>query len=1065
MPAPEPAAVQPSQVQRRERPAGDILPGEDFNQRATWEEILTDWKRGQVVGDRQHWTRPGKAHGTSATTTADVLCCYSSSAGLPQFTGPGCKNALSKFATYAHLHHGGNFAAAARDLWTRGYGSRAQDDDHDGGLPAAPPEPRPEPTGPCRSLDDWRQEAAGRRVAAVGQPGLHLDRSPTGSGKTFATVEALRRASSFLVVMPTHANVVEAVQEMRSRGVDVVAYPEATADNCQQFDAFRQVQSLGLVAGAALCPSCDFKTTCAYRAAVKAAEKSPGRACTGERLRRSSKPAEGVQVVVVDEMPEAVLAPTLTVTVGELNAVDHLAHGIRNYWHSSANPDQKSFARAMQAVVAAIHAACMDITTAGTRRVDVDLEMYAAGWGGKVPGNWQRLLLESIHQVGVGKDLNPDALTLVTRAATGELTSLEIVTDLTRRGRLVHFVVGSWRPTLPADAAVVMLDATAVPEDVAAAIGRPVVDCTPNGHLPLAQPVVQIPDDISRSTAPSTVAGHIEAFLAAHPEVQRLGIIGHKPHLQALMVEGLLAGAARERVAKSCWFGQGPDRGSNTWHVECDHLLVLGTPRANPGDYRRWLVQHGLHDAAGRPDGDWGPRDWEAVAVDGQTTVVNGMGYRDPDWHRAFVAVCRSTLHQSVGRGRSILPEGIPVTVLTAEPTPYPVAPSLATQPAAVRDTVDIIRQMGTTGAPAPGLLECAKNPIGNTYRENCASGPWRTRDCIRAICAAAGIDRRAATVRLADCKAAGLLVSPRKGWWGLPGSSDPPATDAQQTARQAPVVSVPPAATTVVPPAPVADQGCPRAAPALVVPPVQAVVISTAAPPCQPTVVDVAAGSTPDTTTATCTSTVPPTAGSLVDDLVELVEERAAILEFDGGHDRETADRLAREMVLGRDAAAPESMPADDIVVGVDHAGLAARSNPYVRQVLERFPGTVRLIDDRDDPFAGRRRRDQPPRPGTCRCGHDDWVQVPIHGGRSTRVDCRHCDRFGWFAVWYGRRMPGPGDAGPDAALSLNGGAMPTPCAARTGPGTTTSAVALAANIPGPESLSFAPVTAVPSC
>jgi hypothetical protein len=42
--------------------------------------------------------------------------------------------------------------------------------------------------------------------------------------------------------------------------------------------------------------------------------------------------------------------------------------------------------------------------------------------------------------------------------------------------------------------------------------------------------------------------------------------------------------------------------------------------------------------------------------------------------------------------------------------------------------------------------------------------------------------------------------------------------------------------------------------------------------------------------------------------------------------------------------------------------------------------------------------------------------VQVPVHGGKSVRVDCGHCDRFGWFAVWHGRRMPSPGgddDAG----------------------------------------------------
>jgi hypothetical protein len=218
----------------------------------------------------------------------------------------------------------------------------------------------------------------------------------------------------------------------------------------------------------------------------------------------------------------------------------------------------------------------------------------------------------------------------------------------------------------------------------------------------------------------------------------------------------------------------------------------------------------------------------------------------------------------------------------------------------------------------------------------------------------------------------------------------------------------------------------------------VQAVVISTAAAVCQTTVVDVAVVPALGTTTATCTSTVPPADGPLGAGLTEPVEERAAVLEFDGGHDRETADRLAREMVLGRDAA-PDSLPADDIVVGVDHAGLAARSNPYVRQVLGQFTGTARLIDDRGDPFAGRRRQSHPPQPGVCRCGQDDWVQVPIHGGRSTRVDCRNCDRFGWFAVWHGRRLRGPDDAAGGATGELK--------------------------VPDVESLSFTAATMVPSC
>jgi putative DNA primase/helicase len=1025
MPAPEPFTAAPANVQRRERPAGDILPGDDFNQRVSWEEILTGWKPGQVVGDRRHWSRPGKEHGTSATTTADVLCCFSSSAGLPVFDSSSKKNALSKFATYAHLNHGGDFTAAARSLWHQGYGSRADDSgDNDGGQPVVV-DPRPAPQGPQRTLDDWRQEAAARRVESVTTPGLwSLDRSPTGAGKSFATNQALRLASSSLTVLPTHTLCREQVEALRAEGVDAVAYPELTADNCQRFDEASRAQRLGLVAGAAVCPTCPFnripnpkypgkredgkpetKTIPGpchdadqYHGLMQAAHDSPRRFATQERLRRSSTCAEGMQVVVIDEQPEAVLAPTLTVSTRDITAVETLANAIRHHWYSEATQDQKSFAAALLNVVASIHATCAEITTAGTKQVSLTM-------GHEVPKNWQRLLFESIRQVGVSDTLEPDALSLVTKAAAGDLLTLEIVTDLTKTGRLMHFVVGSWRPHLPADAAVVMTDATGDVHDIMAVVGRKVVDCTPTGHLPLMHPVVQIPDDISRTTASSTVAGYVEAFLTANPNIQRLGIIGHSKHIHDLIDGGMLSESARARVVKWTYFGAGDDRGSNGWHSTCQQLLRLGSPRANPGDYRRWLVQHGLHEAAGKVDGDWGRRDWEATTVDGRTVTVPGVGYRDPDWHRAYTAISRAAGRQVDGRGRSMLPDGIPVTIMSNEPGPYPIVPSLNTTPKTVRETAQIVRDLARRH-PGTLLGQSAKNPIGIPYRENCAFDPVPTADCITAIITAAGCGRRAAQVRLTDCIRAGLLTKLQHGWYAVPESS--PAGDCtpcKSAIARGNSVSDPTKQAAKSPPV----QPAPTP-PAILLPPVQSVVIAAVGPSADAPAVDVVAESTPGTTTATCTSTVQPSAAGSVDDLLALIDERAAIVEFDGGYDRATAERLAREMVMGRDAP---SMPADDIVASVDTLGLAARSNPYVHQVLKQIAGTVQLLDDKSDPFARRRRGPTKRRPGQCSCGHDDrWVQVSIHGGQSVRVDCGHCDRFGWFAVWYGKQRPAPGAA-----------------------------------------------------
>jgi hypothetical protein len=195
--------------------------------------------------------------------------------------------------------------------------------------------------------------------------------------------------------------------------------------------------------------------------------------------------------------------------------------------------------------------------------------------------------------------------------------------------------------------------------------------------------------------------------------------------------------------------------------------------------------------------------------------------------------------------------------------------------------------------------------------------------------------------------------------------------------------------------------------------------VITTPVDPAPAHVDDVASLTTPETTTSVCTSTAPATLPAGFDDLLEQVDERAAIIEFDGGHDRETAERLADEMVMGRGCSEPVS-PAED--VGVDHRALAARLNPLVDRAVAAFGGRVVMLEG-DGGFRPRSRPAGPRPPGTCVCGATDVVDVPIHGGRSVRQDCRRCDRFIRFAVWHGKRESShPPDPQPAASLPTFG-------------------------------------------
>ncbi len=101
---------------------GNGRPGDDFNERGDVRELLRkhDWQlvRG---GDNEQWRRPGKDFGVSATLKdGKLFYVFSSSAG--PFAPDRCYN---PFAVFAALEHGGDFAAAAKDLRGRGFGEAA----------------------------------------------------------------------------------------------------------------------------------------------------------------------------------------------------------------------------------------------------------------------------------------------------------------------------------------------------------------------------------------------------------------------------------------------------------------------------------------------------------------------------------------------------------------------------------------------------------------------------------------------------------------------------------------------------------------------------------------------------------------------------------------------------------------------------------------------------------------------------------------------------------------------------------------------------------------------------
>ena len=116
---PKPEITKQELIKREFNPA---LPGDNYNQKMTWEEILEPigWKKVFTQAEKTLWRRPGKNEGISASTNHggyDTFYIFSTSTSFE------ANKSYSKFAVYAHLHHRDDYKAAATALRFLGYGT------------------------------------------------------------------------------------------------------------------------------------------------------------------------------------------------------------------------------------------------------------------------------------------------------------------------------------------------------------------------------------------------------------------------------------------------------------------------------------------------------------------------------------------------------------------------------------------------------------------------------------------------------------------------------------------------------------------------------------------------------------------------------------------------------------------------------------------------------------------------------------------------------------------------------------------------------------------------------
>lgn len=171
----------PIPAQRPTTNTGGTSPGDDYENRTDWSDILTPhgWTELYQRGRTRYWRRPGKRLGASATTghaeDRDRLYVFTTSTEFDS------EVPYTKFGAYAHLEHGGDHKAAARALAAAGYGRPAPE-------PARHLTPVPTPVTGTR----FHQPAA--EPSTDGTAALNVNEpAPTTAGATVTTLDTYSR--------------------------------------------------------------------------------------------------------------------------------------------------------------------------------------------------------------------------------------------------------------------------------------------------------------------------------------------------------------------------------------------------------------------------------------------------------------------------------------------------------------------------------------------------------------------------------------------------------------------------------------------------------------------------------------------------------------------------------------------------------------------------------------------------------------------------------------------------------------------------------------------------------
>lgn len=535
------------------------------------------------------------------------------------------------------------------------------------------------------SIDQHRTEMRERRESIRSAPGIFLDRSGTGSGKSHADIAEILFYKRSLTVVPRHEIGWEVLKKYQDAGIDAAIYPELSTceKTCKGEDCWRYQYgsdacvagccidyktvdfaiSLGFSASETVCLACAAKSNCVYRMRLAAVEKAKHVIATNKRFSLSlGSVADSAGFITVHESILDTLRPYIEIpgkaeTIEALESIVAAVQEAARQWPTD-DMNMRHLAWQMRESARAF----LEVFRTDPNKVRcgrIDTKKLGAG---TVQG-FNFALFNLLRNIMPKK--SGDVLKLCFLAATGNLSECTVKVAESKTGERFVSIVGVVKVSIPENAVVILNDASANIETLRTATGLDIVDITPTAPVKNQQRIIQVPSDITQQTKSEKVLGLIRSIMLQYSDRNKIGIISHRKHL--LHIRKNLTESESVRIAKTDYFRGLASRGSNDW-MRCDLLIVAGTPRVPPGVIGTALVQSGQPEAIDRAlkseKKNWRSDYWLGRMETGKAVTVRTLGYYDHAWQSAHRSIVAEELQQCIGRARAICDYGVPDTVV-----------------------------------------------------------------------------------------------------------------------------------------------------------------------------------------------------------------------------------------------------------------------------------------------------------------------------------------------------------------------------------------------------------------